>query len=96
MCTWDRPIKIGILPDEKHGKGEKSEQCDQKIQIDKYLMRSTARVSKPSKVIASGVRKPGPPSPARENMKSNLDTLDLICVECVLCYQFIYRGFNLI
>ena len=78
MCTWVRPIKIGILPDEKHGKGEKSEQCDQKIQIDKYLMRSTARVSKPSKVIASDVRKPGPPSPARENMKSNLDTLDLI------------------
>ena len=27
-------------------------------------MRSTARVSRPSKVIASGVRKPGPPPPA--------------------------------
>ena len=31
------------------------------------LMRSTARARRPSKVIASGVRKPGPPSPGMES-----------------------------
>lgn len=88
LCSWEARSKQTCVKNLRSNDFE--EVCA--LLWESCLMRSTARVRRPSKVIASGVRKPGPPSPESwfniHCLHSPKDPCDWIVLKACICREF--------